>query len=1139
MSQTANPPQPRRANLRGTPPIPTPNGSTSPAPQHSRPSSTRPPRQHHSKPYSQSRPAGPEESEEMRALRSQYGPQLKTLKELFGDWSDADLLSALADTSGHVESVAVRISEGQIEQWGEVHHKKDKRATASSSAAGGHGASGSRGGSSRGGRGGGTGRGGSRGASRGTGRGGINGHHGYPGSPSLANATVARPGDADPSNEGAPLGEETDATASWGEAAKLEDQKDTTKSGPISQGQDQVASKQAPVKPTPPAPAVKTWAQIAKPKARPTPPPTTSAAPTSTQPPASSTPASKPDTESQAPAPAPLPSSQPGWEDPTTAQNLSLDDIESTQTTEADEQSVEPTPTADAEAPSGPSEQDSAHIADDWIAVTPQKETAELLPVTEVSKEKPEVKASEPAPEPPAPQVQILDGTSAPPGLPAPSVNSSSLSATSSPAPAASTTVSTPATSVAAPAAKPSTPRPHGAHRTASRFKTDAAVVMPGNIGIPSTGFGGLSFGTGVIGSGISSFGSIGLGSGLNGVEKFGMQFGSLSLGGDDNFDSAPAEPLAAPQEPIGAREPEPTPAAVEPTPAKEPSPSPAPVAAIPEPAPAPKVPSPAVQPSPAPAAATTATTNIYQTPAQPQPSSQPSLPQQVSAPIHVPAPAPVAPVPVSSIPPFTSQQPQTAVPAPGLQHPQPQPQQPYQQPQTLQHLAQQQQQQQPSAQQLGGYQGHQLPPHLSETSSSIPQQAQQPASAHPATSAQSSYFRGVESSPYFHHASTPQQQSQIGVSSGLQNASGVPDHSSPYGAFAPLGGQQGSGGVGVGGGIGNTGVTSHLGAAGGVGGAFGSSPAPADYGAYGDTSRFYESYSQGGFQSRNALGHEDATKTGLGGTNQAANTLGQNGPQSTTPQGQQQQQQFPGMVPYYGGYQQPYYMQNPSFAHYNPYGAPQPPYVKYPPHYGQPGPVPPPGPQQAKPPAASSIASPYGSQQSHLHYPAQNSPYDDPAVAGYQQAGSNQVGDYGKQGIYGGGGNFFGGAGAGNQGPGQGQGPQGLGNPRANTAAGGVSQSQDNQYKGYGAGPGGADKQNQQGGPGVGGQQGRGGNTAGVTGAGTGAAGGGPQPQQGGYYNPNRYSNHHGIQPPSAPGYPQDGQFYPSYQQPRQGYWG
>ena len=59
---------------------------------------------------------------------------------------------------------------------------------------------------------------------------------------------------------------------------------------------------------------------------------------------------------------------------------------------------------------------------------------------------------------------------------------------------------------------KPSTPvgqhRPHSAHRVSSRFKTsDQAVVMP-----------------------ISSYAAS--------VERIGMQFGSVSLGGDDAFDS-------------------------------------------------------------------------------------------------------------------------------------------------------------------------------------------------------------------------------------------------------------------------------------------------------------------------------------------------------------------------------------------------------------------------------------------------------------------------------------------------------------------------------------------------------------------------------------------------------------------------
>ncbi|KAI0484962.1 hypothetical protein GGR56DRAFT_680927 [Xylariaceae sp. FL0804] len=57
-------------------------------------------------------------------LRKQYGTKLDTIKELFPDWSDADILYALKETDGDVEVAATRIADGTISQWGEVSKPK-------------------------------------------------------------------------------------------------------------------------------------------------------------------------------------------------------------------------------------------------------------------------------------------------------------------------------------------------------------------------------------------------------------------------------------------------------------------------------------------------------------------------------------------------------------------------------------------------------------------------------------------------------------------------------------------------------------------------------------------------------------------------------------------------------------------------------------------------------------------------------------------------------------------------------------------------------------------------------------------------------------------------------------------------------
>ncbi|CAJ2513154.1 Uu.00g012730.m01.CDS01 [Anthostomella pinea] len=61
-------------------------------------------------------------------LRKQFGDKLDLIKELFPDWSDADILYALKETDGDVEVAATRIADGTISQWGEV--SKPKKTTA-------------------------------------------------------------------------------------------------------------------------------------------------------------------------------------------------------------------------------------------------------------------------------------------------------------------------------------------------------------------------------------------------------------------------------------------------------------------------------------------------------------------------------------------------------------------------------------------------------------------------------------------------------------------------------------------------------------------------------------------------------------------------------------------------------------------------------------------------------------------------------------------------------------------------------------------------------------------------------------------------------------------------------------------------
>ena len=60
-------------------------------------------------------PEVPEEQGELGEMKKQYGGQISTLKALFPEWNDEDLVSALKDADGDMDVVAERISTGERE----------------------------------------------------------------------------------------------------------------------------------------------------------------------------------------------------------------------------------------------------------------------------------------------------------------------------------------------------------------------------------------------------------------------------------------------------------------------------------------------------------------------------------------------------------------------------------------------------------------------------------------------------------------------------------------------------------------------------------------------------------------------------------------------------------------------------------------------------------------------------------------------------------------------------------------------------------------------------------------------------------------------------------------------------------------
>ncbi|PGH18058.1 hypothetical protein AJ79_00685 [Helicocarpus griseus UAMH5409] len=73
---------------------------------------------------SENNPAPSYEDEgELGQLKKKHASSLSTIKELFPDWTDDDLVFALEDADGDLEVAIERITEGNVSQWGEVKKK--------------------------------------------------------------------------------------------------------------------------------------------------------------------------------------------------------------------------------------------------------------------------------------------------------------------------------------------------------------------------------------------------------------------------------------------------------------------------------------------------------------------------------------------------------------------------------------------------------------------------------------------------------------------------------------------------------------------------------------------------------------------------------------------------------------------------------------------------------------------------------------------------------------------------------------------------------------------------------------------------------------------------------------------------------
>lgn len=55
-----------------------------------------------------------EDEGEVGQLKKQYGSKVSTIKEMFPDWTDEDVVFALQETDGDLENTVDRISDGKI-----------------------------------------------------------------------------------------------------------------------------------------------------------------------------------------------------------------------------------------------------------------------------------------------------------------------------------------------------------------------------------------------------------------------------------------------------------------------------------------------------------------------------------------------------------------------------------------------------------------------------------------------------------------------------------------------------------------------------------------------------------------------------------------------------------------------------------------------------------------------------------------------------------------------------------------------------------------------------------------------------------------------------------------------------------------
>lgn len=69
-------------------------------------------------------PAATEDDAQVAQLKKKYGSRVSTIKEMFPDWTDEDIVFALQETDGDLETTVERISDGKVTRMKKLNERR-------------------------------------------------------------------------------------------------------------------------------------------------------------------------------------------------------------------------------------------------------------------------------------------------------------------------------------------------------------------------------------------------------------------------------------------------------------------------------------------------------------------------------------------------------------------------------------------------------------------------------------------------------------------------------------------------------------------------------------------------------------------------------------------------------------------------------------------------------------------------------------------------------------------------------------------------------------------------------------------------------------------------------------------------------